>query len=73
MPLTSLLSIHPYVFNPDITHSQPDKHLQQSFARPNPHFKAHKQDNHSCQGGGEWPVRDSPLSVGIRSAPGTAG
>ena len=56
MSVTNPLSIHPYVSNHDITHSQSDKHLQQSSAGPNHPFKAHKQYNHSCQGGGRRPA-----------------
>lgn len=35
MSVNSPLGIHPYVSNPDITHSQPDKHLLQSFTGSN--------------------------------------
>lgn len=67
----SPLIIHPYVSYPDITHAQLDKHLQESFLRPNLHLKAEKQHDPSCQGGGR--SEHSPLNICIRFAPATSG
>lgn len=69
MSVTSPLSIHPYISNPDITHSQPDKLLLQPFTGPNLRLTNKTIAAVKVEAGTSL---DLPPNAGIHSAPGTA-